>query len=815
MEGVLFLLIFGLAVWAFILQDKVSYLSQKVNKLAQNLPAAPQQARTPKPQTAEIATAVTETKPSAKENTAEVPVPVAVAAKVTNLPKETPKPQINTVKPENKKTPKEPISFVQLFAWIGGFIFLLGVAFWIKYALENDIISPALRIAIGTLTGIGLWVAGALITKPKLKITSDTLCAVGLSMCYFVWFSAYYFYNMVSQPTAFILLALVAVASFATAVWKNAQYIGLLAQLIGFLTPYLIRTDNPNIWFFLIYVTLINIAAILAALKRDWKQQLFTGLTFTLVCFLAVINKSSALQITCFSGIFSLLYALLSVKCKNKPLLYFTKVFSFIGFCALCGESIPVSAQMLPYISAFAGFFTLFYGILGTRQKDEGLLYSSMGIALVCFCIIAASGKIPYTLGFATGLTLFFGMVTLRFTQLPLKILAMVLSLAGALALSITADLPVNLSFLLGATAFFGYFAVREKDANRFLCVTLYGILPLLIMMVVCLIKNRYSVWMIAGSIVWGLALILTPFIRKNDFLSSTKIWVSACCGGLFSGIIAILISRENLHYTSGLIPLLFACLYGLLFEQIFHWQPVTEPVQRIRATAMSIVTLTFLTWAIGAQFQHEWLTIALALEGAALIWLYRPFRLPALQGVGTGLLAIVAVRLLLNPAIEDYYGQTQLILNWYLYTYLLCACSLFAGAFYWRKTTHNSAANFLRVAGGLLLFALVNIEIANFFADGKGLTFDFCGELAQAATYTIAWTICGAICLFCAVKKNIWLRRSGILLIGLAVLKLFASDIWNLSTALRIVVTIGVAIIMILVSFIYQQFSTQPQATK
>jgi uncharacterized membrane protein len=390
--------------------------------------------------------------------------------------------------------------------------------------------------------------------------------------------------------------------------------------------------------------------------------------------------------------------------------------------------------------------------------------------------------------------------------------MAMLLSLAGAFALSVTAKLPISLLFLLGTTVFFGYFTVKEKGENRFLCLMLYGILPLLIMMGLCLWRDQYTGWMVTGSIVWGLAFVLTPFIRKNDFLSSTKVWVSACCGGLISGIIAIVIFRENLQYTGGLIPLFFACLYGVLFDQVFRWQPVTERVQCIRATAISVTALTFLTWAVGCQFTHEWLTIAFTLEGAALIWLWHTFRLSVLQAVGTGLITIGAVRLLLNPAVEDYYPQTQLIFNWYLYTYLLCAGTAFAGAFYWRKTTRHRAANFLRVIGGLLLFALVNIEIANFFANGRGLSFDFCGELASAATYTIAWTVCGAICLFCAVKKYSWLRRCGILLIGLAVLKLFASDIWHLSTALRIVVTIGVAMIMILVSFIYQQFSSQPQ---
>lgn len=173
----------------------------------------------------------------------------------------------------NSPAPKEPVSFVQLFSWLGGFILLLGVIFGIKYALENDLVSPAMRIVIGSLIGIGLWVGGALLRKPNVKTTSDTLCACGLCTLYSVWFSAYYFYHMTSPTVTFVLLSLVAIASFATAVWKDAQYIGVLAQIIGFLTPALFPSEEPKVWFLLTYVGIINVAAVAAALKRNWTNQ--------------------------------------------------------------------------------------------------------------------------------------------------------------------------------------------------------------------------------------------------------------------------------------------------------------------------------------------------------------------------------------------------------------------------------------------------------------------------------------------------------------------------------------------------------------
>ncbi len=47
---------------------------------------------------------------------------------------------------------------VKGFAWLGGFALFLGVAFFIKYSFDNNLISPQLRAAIGFLTGLSLLV---------------------------------------------------------------------------------------------------------------------------------------------------------------------------------------------------------------------------------------------------------------------------------------------------------------------------------------------------------------------------------------------------------------------------------------------------------------------------------------------------------------------------------------------------------------------------------------------------------------------------------------------------------------------------------
>lgn len=49
---------------------------------------------------------------------------------------------------------------VKLFAWVGGFALFLAVALFIKYSFENNWISPAIRVAMGFLAGLGLLAGG-------------------------------------------------------------------------------------------------------------------------------------------------------------------------------------------------------------------------------------------------------------------------------------------------------------------------------------------------------------------------------------------------------------------------------------------------------------------------------------------------------------------------------------------------------------------------------------------------------------------------------------------------------------------------------
>ena len=108
----------------------------------------------------------------------------------------------------------------------------------------------------------------------------------------------------------------------------------------------------------------------------------------------------------------------------------------------------------------------------------------------------------------------------------------------------------------------------------------------------------------------------------------------------------------------------------------------------------------------------------------------------------------------------------------------------------------------------GILLFLLMNIEIADYFSIGPTLTFSFSGNFARDMTYTIAWSLFAFALLMSGIwKKVATLRLVGIALLCVAFAKLFLHDLDTLNRLYRIGALVTVAIIAIVVSFVYQRF--------
>jgi uncharacterized membrane protein len=262
-------------------------------------------------------------------------------------------------------------------------------------------------------------------------------------------------------------------------------------------------------------------------------------------------------------------------------------------------------------------------------------------------------------------------------------------------------------------------------------------------------------------------------------------------------------------------VPLAFAipALLGLL--SILRKFPEMDEKQRSRVAWFGGVALFFITLIFPIQFTRQWVTVSWAVEGALLLWLFRRVAHPGLQLTGLALLAITFIRLTLNPAVLTDYPRSGIpILNWHLYTYGLVTLAHFAGGYWFTDPAGRwktiQLQGVLYACGGVLLFLLLNIEIADYFtAPGdRSIAFQFGGNFARDMTYSIAWGLFSLSLLGIGFwKGSKYARYAAVLLLVVTLLKVFLHDLAAIQNIFRIGALMGVAITAFIASFLYQRF--------
>ena len=178
-----------------------------------------------------------------------------------------------------------------------------------------------------------------------------------------------------------------------------------------------------------------------------------------------------------------------------------------------------------------------------------------------------------------------------------------------------------------------------------------------------------------------------------------------------------------------GLLPVIEAALLAVLLVRLLRLGiPPAEDAPRLALVAGTI--LAFVAVAIPLQLDNEWITIGWALLAASLVWLHGRIPHGGLVASAAGLYAAVFIRLAFNPAVLAYHPRAATpIWNWYLYTYLVPAAAFFAGAWLLSREGGKPSPTvaplvtglrrLLPAGGTVLLFLLLNIEIADYFSTG------------------------------------------------------------------------------------------------
>jgi uncharacterized membrane protein len=313
------------------------------------------------------------------------------------------------------------------------------------------------------------------------------------------------------------------------------------------------------------------------------------------------------------------------------------------------------------------------------------------------------------------------------------------------------------------------------------------------------------------------------PFVFQARLANRNLPWAVAA----LSGPLHFLLFYRAIHSAlpnpyMGLLPAALAVpMVGALLY-LERRVPSDSPIRLNLLAWFGGSALFFITLIFPIQFERQWITLGWALEGLALIWLFRQIPHRGLRATGVVLLAVAFARLALNPAVLDYHRNSDLrVFNWYLYAYGIVTLCLMLSARLLapprNRVWNQNILPFLYTLGTVLAFLLVNIEIADYFAEGPTLTFQFSGNFARDMSYSIAWALFALILLIAGIWKRITAPRyAALALLSVTLLKLFLHDLSQLGQLYRIGAFLVVAVILIVASFLYQRFvSFEPKSAR
>ncbi len=159
----------------------------------------------------------------------------------------------------------EQFTGVKLFAWLGGLAFFIAAGLFVKVSIDRNWIPPALRLAVSALVGVGLIIGAGRFKDLKYRVMRHTLAAGGIGVLYSVVFAATLYYQYLTKPLGFAMLALVSAAAFVLAVFYRSKAVCLLGAVGAYATPILVSTGQDALLLLFGYLAVVNTGLYLVA----------------------------------------------------------------------------------------------------------------------------------------------------------------------------------------------------------------------------------------------------------------------------------------------------------------------------------------------------------------------------------------------------------------------------------------------------------------------------------------------------------------------------------------------------------------------
>jgi uncharacterized membrane protein len=220
-----------------------------------------------------------------------------------------------------------------------------------------------------------------------------------------------------------------------------------------------------------------------------------------------------------------------------------------------------------------------------------------------------------------------------------------------------------------------------------------------------------------------------------------------------------------------------------------------------------------FLTTAIPLKLNGHWITIGWLVESAAILYVARRICHHILKTFASVALVLGLARML----IDSWPREAVLFFNPRFGTYLV-AIAVLALIAYCTRASESDAERMAGYAAGVFLnvMALLALyyEVQDFFQPqiaaqwtSRSYAAARSTEMICSFTHSAVWMIYGAVLMFLGFRRrSAFLRWQAIALLGVTIIKVFLFDTSMLDLGYRILSFIGLGVILLAISFLYQR---------
>lgn len=648
-----------------------------------------------------------------------------------------------------------------LFNKIGIAVLVFGIAFFIKYAIDQQWINEYGRVAIGLLCG-ALLVSIAHFLRNNYRSFSSVLAGGSIAVFYFTIAFAFHQYHLISQAAAFACMIVITAFAILLSLLYNKIELAIIATIGGFITPFLVSNGSGNYITLFTYLLVLNIGLLVLAYFKKWSAVNIVAFIFTWFIFggwlIKIVVQATPIPVGNALVFASAYYAIFIA----MNLLY--NINNKLDFKAV---------DLLILLSCNALYFAAGLTILkiGNQTDYSGAFtitnaFINLILAYYFFKVKKVNGKLLYLL---IGLTLTFISLTA-----PIQLHGNNITLFWAA--------ETVLLFWLHQQSKISLF---KKSSAIIFCLMLFSLLmdwsQASINSKSDLAQIFYAVKDIVTNVVVLVALCLYSFLLKKENSSINYLsginnkYASICITSIFI-ILAYITGYFTINFIlSTHIDYTFANIYHRGFTYLFVGA-LCLLLNRNKTNGKSVFWLQ--TFVIAYAF---------------------------LFFLGSNYL----IKNFIFNKIETANDTLHTVVHWLGSVGLLLL--LIMGATFVKKHIHqiNKAAvglgwwySFSMIF--LLCNSLQHLYIVCFATTNN--YFEYASQFSKAG-YSIIWGSCSFVMIWLGLKYQYKpLRIIAIILFGITLIKLFVFDLKNIGPAGKITAFILLGILLLIVSFMYQR---------